>query len=1048
MNLDDPVSGLDLPTKPRKALLQLGIDTVWSLLNFDIAKVYSLRGFGRTTVREIEHIRSSLAGAIGKHSSVSGERSDSLGSGFVPTTMKGIRQSLPGRARHVLDRLGVATVADLMKLQEKDVLLLRSVGKGTWSDIQRAQRSCSEPIALDHTQITIGDVKHHLDSVFHKVLHELSPRAKKVIQSQNVNSPAAFMMLDEESVLSLPNAGMKTWLELRHVQEMLLQNGSALQCDTIFSEQSARQMPLFADLRLGVRLDIQPSDLHPTFYPQDAVTLLDLPARASNTLAESGICTIGELLCTQRTVLLDTANFGDISLQIIQDAMLLHLQRRNGLVEEPSLDGTSWSSLIKDLLTQCVTHVRRRNIITARAGLLDGQPQTLEGIAHRLNLSRQGVSQIERCAIAELNTNTSKRLLAPLLLFIRETVQSAGGIISYENLASRVAGRHKWHVVPPAGAVRGLLELYSDDFSVEQECVGIDTACRGCDVAYESLTSLLHARHQVSIDEGCAAIHASCAAACNSGISRQVQVSPAFVSDLVNHYQDKEGLVHLSNERLYNHYEWSLRYASLAGKCEAIVEQASGPIHYQQVVEVLAQEHGKSLGPLRVHSYLTSSPSVLMWDRGVFLHHRYAHYDKAFVQGLAEATVARLSASAPFMSVFGIFRECRERAVAAGIPTDRALYSALRREAMESLTCDRYPYIRLAAAESSVKPYQYLEQILEDANEPVPVTEIRRRLCHDLGLRDSHCTQAIAMANNAIRVDGSRLMHVNDVVAPSACLDTLVNHTVALLHRCDHISVVRLFGDRKVTCLGAGILGPRMLYELLARHSGDKLCLSRYPQIRAGGEESTATVHEDIVAFVRDNGRPTSFSDIHDRFVRERGYGTSTISVAVNDDHLVQYYPGCFVHRDTLGLTSAHWEALLRMARASYEESLTAGGYWARLDTALEMHEDGLPPLENGYGWTEDAVRSVLGHHDCIMFVGNARQAYVCIPNKHGIEAFADVCEVLVRDVYGGGCTIAELEEYLVSAGVIRKRLTSAMLGSSPRVSVTEHQICLRELRH
>jgi DNA-directed RNA polymerase alpha subunit len=1044
VNLDDPISDLHIPARARRALLCLGIDTVGALLKVDTSTVETLKGFGQTTMHVIEVLQSSLANRVKGHASVLDEGArEAMAPELAPVTMDDIRQSLRGRALRVLERLRIEAVADFMNLTESDVMSLQNVGAGTWNEIWSIQQShhfIGRHRAGEHPS---GDDDGQQTDPFRAAVNELGPRAKRVLLGLNITSLDAFLRLDEPTVKQQPNVGKTTWRELRCAQKTLSQHGVSFPCDMPFSEESIRQMPLFSDWRS----ETPPDRLHPTFFPHDAVELLDVPSRASSALKKNAIHTIGELICTPKSALMEAGNFGVTSLRAIQESVLLHLQRRNGLIVDPGMDGASWRRLIGDILARCVRDTRQRRVLELRVGLLDGNPQTLDDVAKHVHVTRERVRQIERLARKEFSTYTSKQLLAPLLSAIHEWIQSAGGILTCEDVAQHLAGQYGWRTVPPAGAVRGFLGLCSGEFTIEHDYTCVETPCRGCGMAGQSVLSLLQRQHEASLNEGLAAIAASCAADCRLHLTHYDKFSHAFVVDLMKRCQGESPTVYVSDGRLYSRSEWMLRNASIGAKCEVILERASAPMHYQQVTEMLAREHDKNMKPLRVHAYLSPLSSVLMWDRGVFVHHKHARYDKTFVQHVAEMVCRRLSETVPFLSVFGLFREYCEQVVAAGIPTDRALYSVLRREASASLTCDRYPYIRLATAATSVRAHHYVEQILEDAGEPVSVADIRKRLSDDLGLRYTHCTQAMAAANHVIPIDDGRLMHLDDIMVSSACLDSIAQHAESLLRRIDHISVERLFADKKVTCLGAGIEGPRMLYGLLAHHMGDKLSLNRYPQIRMGGDEAYIGICDSIVAFVQSRGGPTPFSDIHDLFVQERRYGSSYVSVAVHDERLIQYYPGCYVTRNMLGVTSEHMAALLRLAKAAFEESLTAGGYWARLDTALEIHDDNLPALRGGYAWTADTAYSMLRRCEEIAFIGNARQTYVCIPNKHGITSLVDACETLVRNVYGGGCALAELEEHLVSAGVIRKHLTKAMLVASTHLDVTGHQVCVKDRR-
>ena len=78
--------------------------------------------------------------------------------------------------------------------------------------------------------------------------------------------------------------------------------------------------------------------------------------------------------------------------------------------------------------------------------------------------------------------------------------------------------------------------------------------------------------------------------------------------------------------------------------------------------------------------------------------------------------------------------------------------------------------------------------------------------------------------------------------------------------------------------------------------------------------------------------------------------------------------------------------------------------------------------------------------------LGNARNAFVALPNALGIGTFGDLVSVLVREDYGGGVNLEVLELRLREEGVILRQLTSAMLDDNPSVAISGMEIVAAEV--
>jgi len=886
---------------------------------------------------------------------------------------------------------------------------------------------------------------------FEEMVAGLPARARRALEMLKVENTDQLVSLDPERVCLLRGMGETTIRAIVTLQQDLragpavpvtdtvpASEETAIPWGTLFREESATQLPLF------IGGYAEPSQLHESYSGDALVSELRLPSRVSAALEGRGIRTVGQLVGTSCHLLLGTDNFGSVSLKATQDAVLVFLHQRNGLVaiEEP-LELSSFEQIRDAVLTRCIVEERPCEVLRRRIGLDSGQPVTLEQIAQEFGLTRERIRQIEQSAIQSLRTSPCRRLLAPFLNATGSYFNECGGIASHDEFAVAMMERLQWPKVPAPKTVSSLLAACDADYALNINFIQKEHRCRKCHRARAVIEHLTLRQERVSFREARDALRVNCGGLCDGHENAAMRPSDAFLRELVEPGDDgairlfvADGVISAS----------SGREPSLPRKCELVVVGAKGPIHYLDVWKAVTTQEGRPLPQMRIHCYLTGNRSLLLWDRGIFVHPDYVTYDAARVQRLARTIARKLQNGMPFLSVYGIYQEFKEDVTAAGLPNDHALYSVLRRQASDELACDRYPYVRLC--NSRTKHWgaaEFVENLVGEADGPIRVEEVRRKLCEDLGVRPSHCNQAIAQAGGVCNTGDGYLIHFDQIDIRPQAIEPIIQHALTLLNRCEHTSVARIFQDKRATCASLGIRTPRLLYELLDRLAGGRLAARTYPQIRLPEDESDNTIREDVAAFVREKDRAVSVEEIREVFTTTRGYRPATIHQASTSGPLHPYYPGCVIHAETLGLVPEHGRRLLEEARRFYETATSRTECWATIDAFLELREGELPRLSNGASWTDLLAHSLLFTQPGIHFVGNSRLAYVCTPNPYGVENLDDLCAIVVADVFGGGCSIEQLTDCLVAGQVIRKRLTPAML-TTDQIVIDGDQVCLKEL--
>ena len=205
-------------------------------------------------------------------------------------------------------------------------------------------------------------------------------------------------------------------------------------------------------------------------------------------------------------------------------------------------------------------------------------------------------------------------------------------------------------------------------------------------------------RPAITLQEARKAIGTFCKACGASADLLLQKPSDAFLSELAAKSIGWNTAFYCEDAALLSTQEFRLRHGSLPQKCNAIVRAANGAIHYTSVAAVLAKRGHEEMNPLRVHAYLTNSDSLLLWDRGMFIHRDNVQYDARFIQTFIKHLCSRLSKGLPFLSSYGLFKEFGKEITSAGIPSDRALHSTIRAQSGSHLACGRYGICFCASA--------------------------------------------------------------------------------------------------------------------------------------------------------------------------------------------------------------------------------------------------------------------------------------------------------------------------------------------------------------
>lgn len=570
--------------------------------------------------------------------------------------------------------------------------------------------------------------------------------------------------------------------------------------------------------------------------------------------------------------------------------------------------------------------------------------------------------------------------------------------------------------------------------------------CISCKDIGSKLIDLISEVGVLDIPDTLKKINIFCENACLKR-NRYIQLGESFIHFLILNNEEVKDSIKIKGNKLYSNDTWTFHYGRLLATAESILKISGRAMHFKEIFEEIKKirPNNNSFTERNIHAALDRSQNVLLWDRGTFLHVKHAPFPYGLIRDVEDWVEEKLNDGQPFFSVSGVFSFFKNKCIAENITSETALYSCLRLSADPRLSYPHYPYIYLSnSTNREYSAYSAIELFMQEAGEPVPLDDLRKYFLDNLGLKEFQMMQSLDKNANILRIDRGHYLHADYLNINKDKLPEIISHIKTVISSEGHVSVHKIFKDKKIVCIMSGIANPLMLFSVLRFYESNEFQLNRFPQIRAV-DISQESITDMVVKFVKDSKPFCTFQDLHEYFIMKLGYSEQSpySSVSKRDD-IYRYLQGCLVHKDTIGLTEENQNKIEAVAINVYFEGIKTGQYYGLISDIIESDE--LPQLDNELYWTELLLADVMNNNNKVKVLGNKKNAFVPVPNDYNIESFEDLLYEILKNKYHGAANLDEFNEALVDMGIIIKRVTNNMLGTSKKVSIIEQQIILTEL--
>jgi len=229
---------------------------------------------------------------------------------------------------------------------------------------------------------------------------------------------------------------------------------------------------------------------------------------------------------------------------------------------------------------------------------------------------------------------------------------------------------------------------------------------------------------------------------------------------------------------------------------------------------------------------------------------------------------------------------------------------------------------------------------------------------------------------NVVRARHGYYIHTDWLRLEKQRVYELIRHTQSMLSKSGHVSVVKVYNERKINCKLMGIDTPELLYSIMRLFNTGELKLTGFPQITLSDAVTSDGLIKNIEQYIRGKNTYCSLQELNDYFVEGLGYSEQRVNSIVYRDRIYRYLKRCIVHKDTIEWNDEKQKQLEQIAFIFYDTSLLSGSYYALID--MLIHEENLPELGNGLHWTEDLLGDLLKDSGNFHVLGYCQKCICC----------------------------------------------------------------------
>lgn len=713
----------------------------------------------------------------------------------------------------------------------------------------------------------------------------------------------------------------------------------------------------------------------------------------------------------------------------------------------------SLESILRNWVSKRSKSTRDVKVVLERMGWCGDDPQTLESVGQQNGLTRERVRQIESKYIQKLKHQQALDAIYPLWVVIDSVLHECSGILSLPEMTKKLQVLFKSFRSFSESGMNNIF-LFAPENLFQQKTVddkkyilSKNFVCKDCDKVEKQLLDFILAHEEAYIDEAADTVSDFCRKNCQHENKPYFKPSASLIDYTIASSEQLKKIIRKKDGKLYHSDRWNLLSGRLLPAAESILKQNKRAMHFTEIYEEIKKSRPEyfSISDHNIHAAMDRSQNVLLWDRGTFIHKENVVFSYGLLRQVEKWAEEKLRQDVPFISVHGAFEAFKEKCIEDGIPSESALYSCLRLSGDQLFSYPRYPYIYLNTGDIQKIPItKAIEEFIREAEGVVALDIIKQYALENLYIQDYAFNQHLARILDVFRTNNGYI-HADYLNIEKQKLLEVIAYIKGLISKTKHVSVVKIFKEKRVTCALMGVDSPELLFSVLQLYASDEFEARNYPQIRSISWIDTKRkgVLDNIIEYIRKKQSFCTRQELLEHFVKGLGYTEQLVYLAGLKEGVYQYLEQCLVHKDTIKWNDEKQNQIENIALLYYENEVKAGRCYGLIELITESSS--LPELGNNLYWTELLIADILTKGNNFKILGNKKNVYVPIPNMFNIESFEHLLFEILKCEHKGAENLDLFSENLVDLGIIKKKITQGMLGNSDKVCIVGQEIILTE---
>ncbi|KOY82171.1 DUF4145 domain-containing protein [Lysinibacillus macroides] len=408
---------------------------------------------------------------------------------------------------------------------------------------------------------------------------------------------------------------------------------------------------------------------------------------------------------------------------------------------------------------------------------------------------------------------------------------------------------------------------------------------------------------------------------------------------------------------------------------------------------------------------------LLLWGRGVYIHHKFVTVDLAWLR-LVNELASKLLENEDFIHILKLYESVKKEAQAQNVPNEYALYTLLRLYANEGIILPKFPNV-LKEGDERQSNAEWIIQFIEEKGRAVSYEELEDLFIRGRGWRKFTLDYNLSSNSNIIQFKyGYYTIISNYEHITKEQLEKPIAYLKSQMSEQKIITIHSAYEKFKLLIRSVGIETRQVFYYVLRRIGIEQLQFSKFPYINDEGvHPDELTAEQFVSSYLKEQEDIVAREEVEEWLEDVFGVQQNTrmLDIALVRSNDILYYAkgqyGEYIHRDIVGLTEDGVnEIVCTMSQLMNEMIVEKERSYILLPELYKV--DKLPVLDNHISWSKELLGDVLKKAEAFHIFGSYKEIFTL--KEGNIQSEVDLIEYILINSFKGAVKVQQLREYLM----------------------------------